>query len=98
MRLAVFAVHAADAVLAVAEQGMAEVGHARANLMRTAREQLDLQKCELAARLQRLVQRDRAAALGHGAVIDAHGVALLVLSEKALDPALRRLNTAEGDT
>ena len=55
MRFAVFAVHAADAVFAVAEQGMAEVGHARANLMRTAREQLDLQKRQLAARLERLV-------------------------------------------
>ena len=55
MRFAIFAVHAADAVLAVAEQGMAEVGHARANLMRTAREQLDLQKRQLAARLERLV-------------------------------------------
>ena len=55
MRFAIFAVHAADAVFAVAEQGMAEVGHARANLMRTAREQLDLQKRQLAARLERLV-------------------------------------------
>ena len=44
MRFAIFAVHAADAVFAVAEQGMAEVGHARADLMRAAREQLDLQK------------------------------------------------------
>ena len=44
LRFAVFAVHTADAVLAVAEQGMAEVGHACADLMRTAREQLDLQK------------------------------------------------------
>ena len=55
MRFAIFAVHAADAVFAVAEQGMAEVGHARADLMRTAREQLDLQKRQLAARLERLV-------------------------------------------
>ena len=44
-----------NALIAVAEQGMAEVGHARANLMRTAREQLDLQKRQLAARLERLV-------------------------------------------
>ena len=43
------------AVFAVAEQGMAEVGHARADLMRAAREQLDLQKRQLAARLERLV-------------------------------------------
>ena len=44
LRLAVFAVHAADAVLAVAEQGMAEVCHARADLMRAPGEQLNLQK------------------------------------------------------
>ena len=55
MRFAIFAVHAADAVFAVAEQGMAEVGHARADLMRAAREQLNLQKRQLAARLERLV-------------------------------------------
>ena len=41
MRFAVFAVHAADAVLAVAEQGMTEVCKARADLMRASREQLN---------------------------------------------------------
>ena len=98
LRFAIFAVHAADAVLAVAEQRVTEIRHACADLMGAAGEELDLQKRQLAARPERLIQRDRAAAFGHGAVIDAHGVALLVLSEKALDPALRRLDAAKGDT
>ena len=41
MRFAVFAVHAADAVLAVAEQGMTEVCKACADLVRAASEQLN---------------------------------------------------------
>ena len=55
LRFTVFAIHTADAVLAVAEQGMTEVCKARADLMRAAREELDLQKRQFAARLERLV-------------------------------------------
>ena len=66
--------------------------------MGAAGEELDLQKRQLAARPERLIQRDRAAAFGHGAVVNADGVALLVLAQKALDAALRRLDAAEGDT
>ena len=41
LRFAIFAVHAADAVLAVAEQGMTEVCKACADLVRASREQLN---------------------------------------------------------
>ncbi len=76
---------------------MAHVGKARADLVRAPREQFDLDEGEAVARFQRLVERDGAAAVRHGMMIDAHGVRFAVLAQKAFDAALRRLGAAEAD-
>ena len=65
--------------------------------MRAPREQLDLDEGETVARFQRFVERDGAASVRHGMVIDAHGVRFAVLAQEAFDAALRRLGAAEAD-
>ena len=61
------------------------------------REQLDLDEGETVARFQRFVERDGAASVRHGMVIDAHGVRFAVLAQEAFDAGLRRLGAAEAD-
>ena len=95
--LAVPAVGPAVAVLAVSQQGTAQVGHGGPDLVGAARQQLDLQQGQLPPGLQGPVAGDGGFPAGHRPVIDRHLLFLLVLQQEAGHLPLRGTGAAQGD-
>ena len=91
-------VHISPAVLAVPQQGAADLRHGHPDLVGPAGEQTALHQRELSPGLQSPVQRGGALAAGDGAAVEGHLLFGLVFQEKALDPPLRQLGPAHGDT
>lgn len=91
------AVHVAPAVLAVSQQGAADLRHGDADLMGAACQQTALHQRQPAPAFQRPVKRDGGFSAGNRLMEKADFLFLFVLQQKALNPPLRPLGTAHGD-
>ena len=95
--LAVAAVHLPVAILAVPQQGAAQVRHGGTDLVGAARQQLHLQQGQLPTVLQRPVAGNGGLAAGNGPVVYGHLLFLLVLQQEAGYLPLRGSWRPHGD-
>ena len=95
--LAVAAVHRPVAVLAVPQQGAAQVRHGGTDLVGAARQQLHLQQGQLPTGLQRPVAGNGGLAAGNGPVVYGHLLFLFVLQQEAGYLPLRGPWRTHGD-